>query len=140
VVSIIVLRLFTLLMTIITVLIQPATGASVTCQGSNVTLQCVILRNGVPVDLIWRRNGTLVDSNILTNHRSVFNSTYNANTDLVITNVSLEDDNAEYECTTISSGITSSLVLNVKGNTLYYVVVHYCKHCTVCTMPLKVVY
>ena len=96
---------------------QPVTGPSITCQGSNVTLQCVILRNGVPVDLVWRRNGTFVDTNVLTNHQIVFNSTYNANTDLVITNVGLDDDNTEYECTTTTSDINSSIVLNVTGNT-----------------------
>jgi len=117
-VSIVVLRLFTLLMTIITALSQPATGPSITCQGSNVTLQCVISRNGVPVDPIWRRNGTIVDPNILTNHQIAFNSTNNANTDLVVTNISLEDDNTEYECNAENSNITSSIVLNVTGNTL----------------------
>ena len=96
---------------------QPVTGPSITCQGSNVTLQCVILRNGVPVDPIWRRNGTVIDSNVLTNHQFMFNSTYNANTNLVITNVGLEDDNVEYECTTSTNEITSSIVLNVTGNT-----------------------
>ena len=101
-----------------TVLIQPATGPSITtCQGSDVTLQCVILRNGVAVDLNWRRNGTLIDRNVLTDHRFVFNSNHNANTDLLITNVGLEDDNTEYECTTPGSDITSSIVLNVTGNT-----------------------
>jgi len=67
------------------------------------------------VDLIWRRNGILVDPNILTNHQFKFNSTYNANTDLVITNVSLQDDNTEYECTTTTGDINSSIVLNVTG-------------------------
>ena len=97
---------------------QPATGPSIACQGSDVTLQCVILRNGIPVDTIWRRNGTFVDPNVLINHQSVFNSTYNTATDLVITNVGLEDDNTEYECTTATaSDITSSVVLNTTGNT-----------------------
>ncbi|XP_065915904.1 uncharacterized protein [Dysidea avara] len=94
---------------------QPATGPSITCNGSDVTLQCVILLNGVPVNIIWRRNGTLVDTNVLTNHQYVFNSTYNAFTDLVITNVGLEDDNTEYECTITTNEITSSIVLNVTG-------------------------
>ena len=97
------------------VLLQPATGPSITCQGSDVTLQCVILRNGVPVDTDWRRNGTIVDDDVLANHHSVFNPTYNANTDLVITNVSLEDDNTEYKCSTPNSDVTSSIVLNVTG-------------------------
>ena len=96
---------------------QPATGPSITCQGSDITLQCVILRNGVAVDPIWRRNGTVVDTNVLTIHQIVFNPTYNANTDLMITNVTLEDDNTEYECTAANSNITSSIVLNVTGNT-----------------------
>jgi len=97
------------------VLSQPATGPSVACQGSDVTLQCVILRNGVPVDPDWRRNGTIVDTNVLTNHSIVFSSTYYANTDLMITNVSLEDDNTEYSCTRENSDISSSIVLNVTG-------------------------
>ena len=101
-----------------TALSQPATGPSITCQGSDVTLQCVILRNGVAVDPIWRRNGTLVDTNVLTNHQIVFNPTYDALTDLVITDAGLEDDNTEYECTAVGSDITSSIVLNVTGNTL----------------------
>ena len=103
-------------MAIIAALSQPATGPSITCQGSDVTLQCVIERNGVVVDPAWRRNGTLVDTSVLNNHWFVFNSTYNANTDLVITNVTLEDDNTEYECTALNSGLTSSIVLNVTGN------------------------
>ena len=72
---------------------QSVTAPSVICQGSDVTLQCVILRNGVPVDISWRRNGTLVDPNVLTNHDIVFNNTFNALTDLVITNVTLQDNN-----------------------------------------------
>ena len=104
---------------VMTALSQPVTGPSITCQGSDVTLQCVILRNGIPLDPIWRRNGTLVDSNVLTNYQFVFNSTTNVN-DLVITNVGLEDDNTEYECSSIGSDITSSIVLNVTGQLCIY--------------------
>ena len=103
-------------MTIFAALIQPATGPSITCQGNDVTLQCVIDRNGVAVDPEWRRNGSLVDSNVLTDHQIEFNSVYNANTDLVITTVGLEDDNTEYECSVQNSNIISSIVLNVTGN------------------------
>ena len=67
------------------------------------------------MDLDWRRNNTIVDTNILTNHRIVFNSTYNANTDLVITNVGPEDNNTEYNCTIENSDISSSIVLNMTG-------------------------
>ena len=109
------LAIFNNLLAIIAALSQPATGPSIACQGSDVTLQCVIVRNGVAVDLFWRRNGTLVDTSVLNNHRFVFNSTYNAITDLVITNVTLEDNNTEYECIVLNSDITSSLVLNVTG-------------------------
>jgi len=78
----------------------------------------VILRDGRALDIIWRRNGTIVDTSVLTNHHYVINSTYNAVTDLVITNVSLEDDSTEYECTTTTTttdNITSSVVLDVTG-------------------------
>ena len=102
-------------LSVMTAFSQPVTGPSITCQGNDVTLQCVILRNGAAVDLIWRRNGTLVDTNVFTDHQIVFNSTYNAFTDLVITNVTLEDDNTEYECTAVGSDINSSIVLNVTG-------------------------
>ena len=94
---------------------KPASGPVTSCLGSNVTLQCVILRNGVPVDLLWKRNGTIVDTNFFTNLHIVFNSTYNANTDLVITNVGPEDNNTEYNCTIENSDISSSIVLNVTG-------------------------
>jgi len=111
----IVVLLNKLFIVLVKALSRPATGPSLACQESNVTLQCLILRNGVPLDPIWRRNGTIVDTNVLTDHQVVFNSTYNANTDLVIKNVTLEDNNTEYECTVQNSGITSSLVLHVAG-------------------------
>ena len=99
---------------------KPATaiGPSKACQGSDVTLQCVILRNGVAVDIIWRRNKTVVDTNVLINHRFVFNSTYNANTDLLISDVGLVDDSTEYQCTVANSNITSSTILNVTGQSV----------------------
>ena len=97
---------------------QSVTSPSVICQGSDVTLQCVILRNGVPVDIRWRRNGTLVDTNVLTNHDTVFNNTFNALTDLVITNVTLQDNNVQYSCSDITNNIVSSVVLNVTGRVI----------------------
>ena len=45
----------------------------------------------------------------------MFNFTTGGFTDLVITNVTLEDDNTVYTCTAIGSTITSSVVLNVTG-------------------------
>ena len=50
------------------------------------------------------------------NHRVVFNSTTGTFTDLVITNVTLEDDNTVYNCAATGATITSSVVLNVTGN------------------------
>jgi len=75
----------------------------------------VIFYNEEAADTIWFRNGTFIDAEVLTNHHVVFNSTYNAFTDLVITNVSLDYDNTEYECTTAVQEIFSSIVLNVTG-------------------------
>jgi len=78
-------------------------------------LQCVILHNGQPMDLVWRKNQMLIATKILKNHHLQYNSDYNANTDIVITYVTLEDDNLAYECTAENNNITSSLVLNVTG-------------------------
>ena len=75
---------------------QRATGASVVCEGSDVTLQCVIV-------LISADNTTFTSSSLwikapnvqattLPNHRYVFNSATGVATNLVITNVTLEDD------------------------------------------------
>ena len=52
----------------------------------------------------------------LPNHNQVFNSTTGGFTDLVITNVTLEDDNIVYSCTATGATISSSVVLNVIGN------------------------
>ena len=52
----------------------------------------------------------------LPNHRLVRNSTSGAFTDLMITNIVLEDDGTVYNCGALGTTITSSVVLNVKGN------------------------
>ena len=109
---------------------QPATGPSSVCEGSDVTLQCVIVQtnpdNTTAIqNTLWSRNGMsiqLPDNSFIPNHSTVFNSTTGAFTDLVITNVTLEYDNTVYSCTAASAVITSSVVLNVSGN------VHRCKH------------
>ena len=86
------------------------------------TLQCVILLiidNATTVQpSVWTRNGVLAST--IPNHRQVINSTTGAFTDLVITNVSLADDNTVYTCTDSSVTITSSLVLNVTGTFNFY--------------------
>jgi len=102
--------------------IQPATGPSRVCEGSNVTLQCVIVfngnfvqsndwsRNGIPVT-VYNNSGTFN----IPNHNVLFNSTAGLSTDLVITNVSLNDNNVVYNCAGGRANITSSLKLNVTG-------------------------
>ena len=100
--------------------IQPATGPSSVCKGSDVTLQCVVVRNNpdnttTVQDSLWiLQSGSIATS--LPNHRQVFNSTIGGFTDLVITNVTLEDDNTVYFCTATGTAIASSVVLNVTGN------------------------
>ena len=49
------------------------------------------------------------------NHSTQFNSSTRAFTDLVITDVTLEDDNIVYTCTAVVTTITNSVVLNVTG-------------------------
>ena len=100
---------------------QEATGPSGVCEGSDVTLQCVIILNpGNNVQSsVWSRNGMLIqltNRSFIPNHSSVFNSTTGGFTDLVITNVGEEDNNVVYTCNAFGTTITSSVVLNVTGN------------------------
>ena len=99
------------------------TVPSVICQGSDVTLRCVILRNGQAVDLDWRRNGTLLDPSTDPNYKIIFNATFNANTDLKIIDVSLSDDNSQYTCSDTSSNSDSTVVLSVTG---MFIIMHGC--------------
>ena len=97
---------------------QPASGPSSVCEGStNVTLQCRIVFNGFSRDSVWYRNGTSVrvGNDFIPNHNVIFNSTTGASTDLMITDVTLGDDNTVYTCTSTDNSITSSVVLNVSG-------------------------
>ena len=95
---------------------QPATGPSSVCEGSDVTLQCRILFNGNPQNSVWYRNGVavLVGNDFIPNHNQILNSTTGAATDLVITDVTL-DDNIVYTCNSTGDSITSSVMLNVLG-------------------------
>ena len=94
---------------------QSATAPSVICQGSDVTLRCVILRNGRVVDLNWRRNGMLLDPNTDPDYVADFNNAFNANTDLTIINIQLNDDNSQYTCSDALNNVNSTVVLNVTG-------------------------
>jgi len=104
-------------------LVQPATGPSRVCEGSDVSLQCVIVLNpGNTVQgSVWSRNGMLVTVTNssgtfnIPNHNELFNSTTGGFTDLVITNVSLDDDNVAYSCSATGTDIVSALKLNVTG-------------------------
>ena len=97
---------------------QPATGPSSVCEGSDVTLQCRVVFNGNnAAESVWYRNGAAVrvGNNFIPNHNQIRNSTTSLFTDLVITNVILEDDNTVYTCTSNDESINSSVVLNVSG-------------------------
>ena len=114
---------------------QPATGPSNACEGSDVTLQCVIefiSSSSVTTDQdsIWTRNGTLAAT--IPNHRLVRNSTTGRITNLMITNVTLADDNAVYTCTDSGVAITSSVLLNVTGTFNFYIRICICKCKNVC--------
>ena len=85
------------------------------------TLQCRIVFNSQFVQTnLWRRNRTTVTTNNIPNHRLVINSTTGLTTDLVITNVTLDDDNTVYSCSDSNTNINSSLMLNVTGNGLLH--------------------
>ena len=105
---------------------QNATGPSSVCEGSDVTLQCVIVRinpdnTTIVIDSAWSRDGmpvivTNTSGNFfIPNHNPTFNSTTGGSTDLVITNVTLDDNNTPYTCTATNAPIISSIVLNVTG-------------------------
>ena len=97
-----------------------STGPSSVCEGSDVTLQCVIVsfnsaNNTVVQSSVWTIAPDAILATTLPNHRLVFNSTTGSFTNLVITNVTLEDDNTVYTCNDTGATITSSVVLNVTG-------------------------
>ena len=96
---------------------QPATGPSSVCEGSDVTLQCRVVFNGNLQNSAWYRNGVAVKvgNKFIPNHHQILNSTTGSLTDLVITDVTLEDDNTVYTCNSSVDSITSSVVLNVSG-------------------------
>ena len=106
--------------------IQSATGPSSVCEGSDVTLQCVVALNNPDNttsvrDTVWSRNiggvvTTITTQGPIPNHRLVFNSTIRVFTDLVITNVTLEDNKTVYSCSSTGATISSSVVLNVTGS------------------------
>ena len=66
--------------------------------------------------LVQFANGTFIP-----NHRTMFNSITGGLTDLVITDVTLEDDNTVYTCSATGASIASSVVLNVAVNNCTYV-------------------
>ena len=106
---------------------QPATGPSSVCEGSDVTLQCRIVFNDNPQNANWYRNGILVrvGNDFIPNHNQMLNSTTGSFTDLVITDVTLEDNNIVYTCNSTDDSITSSVVLNVSGMYVH-INVHLC--------------
>ena len=82
------------------------------------TLQCRVVFNGNGVaESVWFRNGTPVrtGNDFIPDHIQMRDSNTGAFTDLVITNVTMEDDNTVYTCSSNDDNITSSVVLNVSG-------------------------
>ena len=67
---------------------------------------------------MWTRAPDGIVATTLPNHRQVMNSTTGVLTDLMITNVTMEDDSTLYNCSFSANDntITSSVVLNVTGN------------------------
>ena len=120
---------------------QRATGPSVVCEGSDVTLQCVIVfinadNATYALSSLWSRD--LILATTLPNHSQVFNSTIGVATNLVITNVTLEDDNNVYICSNPDLSVTSSVVLNVTGNMCKCEHRYYCwDECTFSTFKVK---
>ena len=103
---------------------QPATGPSKVCEGSDVILECVVVfistDNITTVrDSVWTiaPDGILATS--LPNHRQVINSTTGVVSDLLITNVTLENNNTVYNCADTGTTMTTSVVLNVTGNNMH---------------------
>ena len=118
--------------------IQPATGPSSVCEGSDVTLQCAVVRinpdnTTIVLDSVWSRDGMSLEvtntsgSFFIPNHNPTFNSITGGFTDLVITNITLDDNNIPYTCTATGTSMTSSVVLNVTGNNMHtHVNIHTC--------------
>ena len=114
---------------------QEATGPSSVCDGNDVTLQCVIIFTSASdvvtvQSTVWSRNGMSVIEAVnssgifyIPNHNQLRDPDTGLLSDLVITNVRLEDNNTVYTCTASGSGITSSVMLNVTGKLYLYLYV-----------------
>ena len=95
---------------------QPATDVVNVCQGDSVTLRCRVLFSDVPVLGSWDRNDTLVSAqNNTLNHFIQFNSDGQGLTDLIITDIGLEDNNTLYTCLHSSIPNNDSVLLVVEG-------------------------
>ena len=81
------------------------------------TLSCVILRNGQAVGPQWTRNGETIALDD-PNYEIVLNTTLNANTNLVIMDIPLDDHNTEYSCSDTGGNINSAVTLNVTGTVI----------------------
>ena len=86
------------------------------CEGGNITLQCLVLFNGAAVPGNWRRDGIPIDDNsTMSNHFIVpFNSTGQGVLGLIIINISVADNGAELSCT-FTAIDTTSVPLQVVG-------------------------
>ena len=90
------------------------------CQGSNVTLRCRVVASGFPQVGWWNRNDTLVSiQNNTPDHFIQFNSDGQGLTDLIITNIGLEDNNTLYTCFNDNIPNNDSVLLLVEGMYMY---------------------
>jgi len=95
------------------------------CQGDSITLRCRAVFSGFPTVSSWNRNDTLVDAqNNTPNHFIQFNSDGQGLTDLIITNIGLEDNNTLYTCFSDNIPNNASVLLVVEGMYMYV------SHCT----------
>ncbi|XP_065914326.1 uncharacterized protein [Dysidea avara] len=98
---------------------QPAADVVNVCQGDSVTLRCRAIFRDVPVLGSWDRNDTLVSAqNNTQNHFIQFNSDGQGLTDLIITDIGLEDNNTLYTCLHSSTPNNDSVLLAVEGSLL----------------------
>ena len=92
------------------------TNATV-CQGDRIILQCRVTSDSTPVPGSWSIVGTgPIGNSTPSDHFISFSSGI---TDLIITSVTLEENNTEYLCS--SGGVSDNIVLQVEG---MYVVCH----------------
>ena len=95
------------------------------CQGDSITLRCRAVFSGFPTVSSWNKNNTLITAlNNTHDHFIQFNSDGQGLTDIIITNIGLEDNNTLYTCFDDNIPNNDSVLLVVEGMYMYV------SHCT----------